>query len=66
MGINKTLTSGMRDKWEDWMIEGEGIVNGATKEPSRKLVAERVLDVYNNFPVQNARNELMKEGYEWF
>jgi hypothetical protein len=40
VSINKTLKSGIRDKWEDWTIEGEGIVNGAAKEMSRKLVAE--------------------------
>ena len=66
VGINKTIKSGMRDKWEDWMIEGEGIVDGAAKEPSRKLVAEWVLAVYNNFPAQTARNAWMKQGYEWF
>ena len=65
-GINKTLKSRMRDKWEDWMIEGEGIVNGAAKELSRKLVAKWVLDIYDNFPVQTARNAWMKKGYEWF
>lgn len=66
VGINKTIKCGIRDKWEDWMIEGEGIVDGAAKEPSRRLVAEWVLDVYNNFPNQIARNAWMKKGYEWF
>ena len=47
------------------MIKGEEIVDGAAKEPSRKLVDEWVLDVYNNFPVQTARNVWMKRGYEW-
>ena len=40
VGINKTIKSGMRDKWEDWMIEGEGIIDGAAKELSRTLGAE--------------------------
>ena len=66
MGINKTLKSGMRTKWEDSMIEREGIVNGAAKELSRKLVAEWVLDVYNNVPAQTARNAWMNKGYKWF
>jgi hypothetical protein len=35
----------MRHNWEDWMIEGDRIVYGAAKEPSRKLVAKWVLDV---------------------
>ena len=30
------------------MIEGEGIIDGAAKEPSIKLVAEWMLEVYNN------------------
>ncbi len=47
---------------KDWMIEGEGIVDGAAKEPSRKLVAEWVSEVYNNFPVQTVRNAWMKRG----
>ena len=61
-----TLWSWVRKKCEDWMIEGERIVDGAVKEPSRKLVAEWVLEVYNNFPAQTARNAWMKSGYEWF
>ena len=63
VGINTTSKSGMRDKWEDWMIEGDGIVDGAAKEPSRKLVAEWVLDVYNDFPGQTARNARMSKGH---
>jgi hypothetical protein len=65
VGINKTIKSRMRDKWEDWMTDGKGIVDGAAKKLSRKLVAEWVLDVYNNFPAQTARNAWMKQGYEW-
>ena len=64
--LNKTIKSRMRDKWEDWMIEGEGIVDGAAKESSRKLVAEWVLEVYNNVPAHIARNAWMKRGHEWF
>ncbi len=59
VGINK---SRVREKWEAWMIEGEGIVDGSAKEPSRKLVAEWVLEVYYNFPAQTARNAWMKRG----
>jgi hypothetical protein len=43
--INKMIKCGMQEKWEDWMLEGEGIVNGAAKEPSRKLFAEWLVDV---------------------
>ena len=38
--VNKSLKNGMREKWEDWMLEGDGIINGAAKEPSCQLVAE--------------------------
>ena len=26
VGINKAIKSGMRDKWEDWMLKGEGLL----------------------------------------
>ncbi len=57
---------GMCEKWEDWMLEREGIVNGAEKEPSRKLVMEWLVDVCSNNPGQMVRNAWMKKGYEWF
>ena len=56
VGINKSIKTGMREKWEDWMLDGEGIVNGVAKEPSRKMVAEWLLDVYKNIPGKIARN----------
>jgi hypothetical protein len=34
MGLNKLIKCGMRKKWEDWMLEGDGMVNGVAKEPS--------------------------------
>ena len=40
VGVNKSIKIGMREKWEDWMLEGDGIINGAAKEPSCQLVAE--------------------------
>ena len=66
VGINKTIKTGMREKWEDWMMDGEGIVNGIAKEPSRKMVAEWLLDVYKGIPHETGRNAWMKKGYEWF
>jgi hypothetical protein len=66
VGIDKSIKSGTREKWEDWMIEGDRIVDDAAKEPSRKLVTKWVLAVYKNFPGQTARNVWMKKGYEWF
>jgi hypothetical protein len=48
------------------MIEGDGIVDSAAKEPSRKLVAEWLLGVYKNIPGQTVRNAWMKKGFKWF
>jgi hypothetical protein len=30
--VNKPIKCGLRDRWEQWMVDGEGIVNGAAKE----------------------------------
>ena len=48
------------------MLEGEGIVDGAAKEPLWKLVAEWLIDVYTSVPGQMVRNALMKTCFEWF
>jgi hypothetical protein len=66
VGVNKVIKSRMRNKWEDWMVVGNGFENGVAKEPSRRLVAEWVLEVYNEIPQQTARNAWMKTGYKWF
>ena len=66
IGINKSIKTAMREKWEDWMLDGEGMVNGAAKEPTQKIMAEWVLEVYNTIPGQTARNAWMKKDYEWF
>jgi hypothetical protein len=58
------IKCGMQEKWEDMMLEGEGILNGAAKEPSRKLVVEWLVDVYSNIPGQSVRNAWMKKGHE--
>jgi hypothetical protein len=57
IGINKMIKCGMQEKWEHWMLEGDGIVNGAAKEPSRKLVAEWLVDIYNNIPGSRSNGE---------
>ena len=36
--------------WEDWMMEGDGIVDGVAKEPSRKMAAEWIIQVYKSIP----------------
>jgi hypothetical protein len=32
VGINKPIKSCLRQKWDDWMTEGEGIVNRIAKD----------------------------------
>jgi hypothetical protein len=65
VGINKPIKCGLRGKWEDWMVDGEGIVAGQAKEPSRKLIAEWLVEVYTNIPVGMGQNAWKKRGYEW-
>jgi len=59
------LKSAMREMWEGWMMNG-GIVEGKAKEPTRKQVAEWLVDVCTNIPEQVARNAWLKKGYAWF
>lgn len=66
VGINKPLKAAMRAKWEEWMAEGGGIVNGCAKEPSRKQIAEWLVGAYTNIPEQVGRNSWMKTNYKWF
>ena len=56
----------MQEKLYGLMLEGDGIVNRAAKEPSKKLVSEWLIEVYLNVPAQMVRNTLMKTGFEWF
>jgi hypothetical protein len=46
VGINKTIKTRLHEKWEDWMTGGEGIQDGVVKEPSRKVVAEWLVETY--------------------
>ena len=56
----------MRAKWEDWMTDGGGIVDGVAKEPSRKLMSEWLIDAYYGIPETVGRNSWLKTNYEWF
>jgi hypothetical protein len=66
VGINKPIKSRLREKWEEWMTEGEGIVNGKAREPTRKMVANWLMAVYSNLPVEIGKNSWKKAGFEWF
>ena len=63
MGINKSIKTAMKGKWEDWILDGDGLVNGVAKVPSRKkMVTEWLFDVYKNIQGQTVRNAWMKKG----
>ncbi len=47
------------------MVAEDGIINGASKEPSQRLVAELLIDMCMNLPGQTARNAWMKKGFNW-
>ena len=38
------------------MMEGDGIVDGVAKEPSRKMVVEWVVQVHESIPEEIGRN----------
>ena len=65
-GIHKPIKTRLHDKWEEWMVEGERIVNRKAMEPSRKMVAAWVVDIYNNIPTVIGRNAWKKTGFKWF
>jgi hypothetical protein len=54
------------EKWANWMLEGDGIVDGAAKEPLQKFVAELLVDVYTRIRGQSVRNSWTKTGLKWF
>ena len=66
IGINKTIKTRTREKWEDWMLDESGIVDCTAKKPSRKLVVEWLAEVYASVPPQISRNPWMKKEFEWF
>ena len=47
------------------MVDGDGIVNGQAREPSCKIIADWLMEVYNNIPETIGSNAWKKEGYEW-
>jgi hypothetical protein len=66
VGINKPIKTRLRELWEVWMTDGGGIVDQSAKEPSRKMVAEWLIDVCRKMPAVIGRNAWRKEVYEWF
>jgi hypothetical protein len=56
----------MRAKWEAWMMDGDRIVNGVTRELSCKLMSEWLVDVYSNIPKAVGRNAWLKKNLHCF
>jgi hypothetical protein len=46
-------------------MEGEGMVNGTVKEPTWKMVTQRLVNLYKNIPEEVGRNARRKIGFEW-
>ena len=46
-------------------MEGEGIINGKARELSRKMVADWLMAVYSNLPVEIGEKSWKKAGFEW-
>lgn len=63
---NNSKKTAMHSRWEVWMTDGGGIIDGIAKEPSRKQVAEWLVDAYMNIPEEIARNAWLKTDYTWF
>ena len=58
--ISKPIKTRLCDKWREWMVEGEVIVDRKAMEPSRKVLAKWVVDIYNKIPVALGRNAWKK------
>ena len=56
----------MSAKWEAWMTDGDGIVSGVAREPSRKQITEWLVDAYQNIPQDVGRSSWLKTNYAWF
>jgi hypothetical protein len=66
IGINKPLKGAMQARWEAWMTDGDGIVDGVAREPSRKQITEWLVDAYENIPQDVGRHAWEKTNYAWF
>jgi hypothetical protein len=62
--ISKPIKTRLHEKWEDWMTGGKGIQDGVAKEPSRKVVAEWLVETYTTMPETIERNASMNNGFE--
>jgi hypothetical protein len=61
VGINTPIKCQLREMWVNWMMEGDGIVNGMAKEPYHKMAAEWLVEVYKNISKEIWWNEWKKK-----
>ncbi len=62
--VNKPIKCCLHQKREDWMMEGDGIVDGVAKEPSCKLVAEWIIQVNESIHEGIGQNSWKRKD-EW-
>ena len=57
----------LSQKWEDWMVEGDGIVDGIAKELSHKMVADGRVDCssLHEYSLGDWANVWKKKGHVW-
>ena len=66
VGINTPIKSRLRDKWEEWMMEGGGIINWKAQEPTRKMVVDWFVEMYSNMPVEIGKIPGSRQGLSGF
>ena len=55
----------IHEDWEDWILDSD-IIAPTTKPPTRKLIVEWVMKVYNNVSVEVVVNSWKHGTYSWF
>ena len=56
----------MREKWDDWMFDGEGIVDGAANKPTQNLLWNGLQMSTTNIFSNTGQNAWQKKEFEWF
>ena len=64
VGVNKPIKKEMTTQREDLMTEGDEMTAGVAKEPTRKLLAEWIVEAYKNVSKEVGRNVWKKKGFK--
>jgi hypothetical protein len=59
VGLNKSIKTGMREKWEDWMVLWMVLQKSHPE-------VEWIVEVYSSLRQEICRNTWMKKGFKWF